>query len=168
VTTALPSPDELRSLAHIHRYRCAPIAKKCGLCPRAFERHFRREIGEPPKRWINRVRMERAVELLRRKYSNAEIAFALGYWRDCTFCRAFQKFFGQSPQRYAARLRVRKRAPRKKSRLANRFPLPQRARSAKSPPMNTGRKRTSPGPVHRLAMKRNSSPRPVRKTNART
>jgi AraC-like DNA-binding protein len=69
-----------------------------------FSRQFRATFGEPPHRYLQRRRVERAMELLR-ETSDAvtEICFEVGFSSLGTFSRTFSDVVGESPSSYRAR-----------------------------------------------------------------
>ncbi|GAA3390565.1 AraC family transcriptional regulator [Cryptosporangium minutisporangium] len=63
-----------------------------------FAERFRLVVGESPGRYVLRIRMERAKQLLRRDgWSVARTAVALGYGSEAAFSRAFRRFVGVPP-----------------------------------------------------------------------
>ena len=64
---------------------------------RAFEEHF----GISPKQYLNKLRMNRALELLmEQERSVKEIAFACGFLDEKYFSRAFKKKYGYPPSHF--------------------------------------------------------------------
>jgi AraC-like DNA-binding protein len=75
----------------------AMLAKESGLSRSLFCAEFAKTIGETPTRYLARVRLEQASELLR--HSNlaiATIASHVGYSDPVTLGRAFKRHFGLS------------------------------------------------------------------------
>ncbi|MCS5732370.1 AraC family transcriptional regulator [Herbiconiux daphne] len=63
-----------------------------------FAERFRETVGDPPLKYLARLRMERAKELLGRDgLSVSQTAATLGYGSDVAFSRAFRRFAGASP-----------------------------------------------------------------------
>jgi transcriptional regulator GlxA family with amidase domain len=81
------------------------LAHQAGLTAQHFCVLFKGETGETPARHLNRLRMEKARELLeddQSRLSIKEIATVVG-WSDLShFVRDFEKRFGLSPKRYRA------------------------------------------------------------------
>jgi AraC-like DNA-binding protein len=74
------------------------LAGECGLSVGHFTRSFRRSFGEPPHRWLQRQRAERAKSLLRdAALSLAEVAIACGYYDQSHLTRCFRNAFGVTP-----------------------------------------------------------------------
>jgi AraC-like DNA-binding protein len=79
-----------------------------------FSREFRATFGETPHRYLQRRRVERAMELLREtRRPVTEICFDVGFSSLGTFSRTFREIVGESPSAYrrrfagdGARLRV--------------------------------------------------------------
>jgi transcriptional regulator GlxA family with amidase domain len=69
-----------------------------------FSRQFRATFGEPPHRYLQRRRVERAMELLREtERSVTEICFDVGFNSLGTFSRTFRGIVGEPPSAYRAR-----------------------------------------------------------------
>lgn len=79
--------DQLAGVAHMARSH--------------FIREFRRVFAEPPYRYLQRRRVERAMFLLRNTPSTAtDICMAVGFTSFGTFSRTFSAIVGQSPSAY--------------------------------------------------------------------
>jgi AraC-like DNA-binding protein len=69
-----------------------------------FSRQFRATFGETPHRYLQRRRVERAMELLRETdRSVTEICFDVGFHSLGTFSRTFRAIVGEPPSAYRAR-----------------------------------------------------------------
>jgi AraC-like DNA-binding protein len=69
-----------------------------------FSREFRATFGEPPHRYLQRRRVERAMELLRETDAQvSEICFDVGFNSLGTFSRTFRGIVGEPPSAYRAR-----------------------------------------------------------------
>ena len=69
-----------------------------------FSRQFRATFGETPHRYLQRRRVERAMELLRETGRPVtEICFDVGFNSLGTFSRTFRAIVGESPSSYRAR-----------------------------------------------------------------
>ena len=63
-------------------------------------------LGEPPQRWLARVRLERSAALLVESDDGlAGVAAAVGYDSEFAFSRAFRRQFGVAPGAYRRHLR---------------------------------------------------------------
>src|SRR5438445_13745657 len=70
-----------------------------------FSRQFRATFGEPPHRYLQRRRVERAMELLRETTRPVtEICFDVGFNSLGTFSRTFRAVVGESPSQYRPRV----------------------------------------------------------------
>ncbi len=79
----------------------AALATEAGLSPHYFHRLFQRTIGETPKRYCERLRLERAAfRLSLHRSSILDIAFDCGYQSHESFTRAFRRRFGTTPRQY--------------------------------------------------------------------
>ncbi|WP_375783492.1 helix-turn-helix domain-containing protein [Bradyrhizobium sp. Pha-3] len=77
------------------------IAHECGLSSSYFARAFKRSTGVPPSRWLTKMRVERAKELLKDpRCELAEIALQCGFVDQSHFTRVFSKSEGYSPGRW--------------------------------------------------------------------
>lgn len=86
------------------RLALADLARAAHLSPAHFSTVFRRSTGLPPLRYVQRVRLERAKELLAEgALSVAEVARAVGFRDAAYFHRAFTRATGETPGRYRAR-----------------------------------------------------------------
>jgi AraC-like DNA-binding protein len=90
------------------------LARVAHVSPAHFSRQFRLTFGETPHRYLQRRRVERAMELLRETgRSVTEVCFDVGFGSLGTFSRTFREVVGESPSAYrrrfsgeGARLRV--------------------------------------------------------------
>jgi transcriptional regulator GlxA family with amidase domain len=80
------------------------LAATANLSPRQFSRAFTAEIGVPPGRYVDRVRLETARRLLEDTAAGiAEVARRAGYGTPETMRRAFLQALGVSPAEYRRR-----------------------------------------------------------------
>jgi transcriptional regulator GlxA family with amidase domain len=76
----------------------AELAAVARLSPGHFSRAFRCSLGDTPKAYINRRRIERSkVLMLQTNESLAMIAVACGLADQAHFCRMFRRFENESP-----------------------------------------------------------------------
>jgi len=76
----------------------ALLAEHAGISAKHFQRCFREVVGESPKSYVRRIRLQSAAYLL--KWSDAPItnvAMHAGFNTHAGFTKAFQKFYSQSP-----------------------------------------------------------------------
>ena len=73
------------------------MAGVAAMSPYHFLRCFRDATGEPPARWVQRRRVERAKALLRGPMPLAQIAFACGFASQSHFGEVFRHHVGASP-----------------------------------------------------------------------
>jgi AraC-like DNA-binding protein len=84
----------------------AALARVSHLSPAHFSRQFRATFGEPPHRYLQRRRVERAMELLRETdWPVTEVCFQVGFKSLGTFSRTFHGIVGEPPSAYRARFR---------------------------------------------------------------
>ena len=80
------------------------LARLAHVSPAHFSRQFRATFGETPYRYLQRRRIERAMELLRETdHPVTEISLDVGFTSLGTFSRTFSSVVGESPSRYRAR-----------------------------------------------------------------
>ncbi len=75
-------------------------AKLCNLSTYHFIRAFHRYAGQTPHRYLIRLRMSRACELLETEMQISEIARAVGYSDPVHFSKQFKQIVGQTPRDY--------------------------------------------------------------------
>jgi AraC-like DNA-binding protein len=79
------------------------LARVAHVSPAHFSRQFRATFGETPHRYLQRRRVERAMELLREtERPVTEICFDVGFNSLGTFSRMFREVVGESPSSYRA------------------------------------------------------------------
>jgi AraC family transcriptional regulator len=79
----------------------ATLGRRANLSPAHVQRVFKAAIGETPKAYVTRLRVERAAFcLLAHESPVSEIAASCGFPRPETFIRAFRRRFGRSPREY--------------------------------------------------------------------
>lgn len=85
----------------------AAVAAVAHVSPAHFSRQFRATFGETPHRYLQRRRVERAMELLRETdRSVTEICLDVGFTSLGTFSRTFRAVVGEAPSAYRARCRA--------------------------------------------------------------
>jgi transcriptional regulator GlxA family with amidase domain len=84
------------------------LARRSGMSPRNFARVFRDEVGVPPARYVELLRVESARrELERGRGSVEEVAASCGFGSSETMRKAFLRSLGVSPSEYRGRFRAR-------------------------------------------------------------
>src|SRR4051794_19203489 len=100
------STDLLRVLNGIRRHldgdvSLTRLARQSGWSPFHLHRALRRAIGETPKQYTQRLRLERAAAtLLASKATITQVARSSGFASHEVFTRAFRRHFGRTPTRY--------------------------------------------------------------------
>lgn len=102
-------PDE--AMQYI-RERCTDeltlegIASRYGMNPSYFSRLFHAQTGLPLVEFINRARVQRSCQLLKRSEASiVDIAVSVGYNNLSHFNRVFRRFMGVSPREYRVQSR---------------------------------------------------------------
>jgi len=87
------------------------LARSVHLSRAHFIRSFRDTFGEPPHRYLQRRRIERAMSMLRETdLSVTEISLEVGFASLGTFSRTFREIMGTTPTDYRERSRSMERA----------------------------------------------------------
>src|SRR3954454_2327750 len=82
----------------------AAVARVAHVSPAHFSRQFRATFGETPHRYLQRRRVERAMELLRETDRPVtEVCFDVGFNSLATFSRTFRAVAGEPPSAYRRR-----------------------------------------------------------------
>lgn len=77
------------------------LARDCGMSFSRMAHLFKEQIGVPPGAYLESIRLQRAVQLLRSTgFSVGEIADQTGFVNAFYFSKRFKKEFGQSPSLY--------------------------------------------------------------------
>ncbi|MGJ7505422.1 AraC family transcriptional regulator [Variovorax sp. ZT5P49] len=78
------------------------LAVLLGLERFRFLKLFKRTVGMTPHAWLLRLRLERAVELIRvnRDMAITDVAHAVGFFDQSHFTRAFSRAYGVTPARF--------------------------------------------------------------------
>jgi AraC-like DNA-binding protein len=100
---ALRDPQVGRALVALHArpeadWSLESMAEVAGMSRSVFARRFAELLAMPPKQYLTRVRMHRALDTLRRESIGvAELAQRLGYASEAAFARAFKRHIGLPP-----------------------------------------------------------------------
>ncbi len=100
---ALRDPQIGRALARVHRHpgegwSLDALASTACMSRSAFAARFSDLVGEPPMRYVARIRMGAARDLLAAPGARVgEVARALGYRSEAAFNRAFKRHTGVTP-----------------------------------------------------------------------
>jgi AraC family transcriptional regulator len=104
------SPGRLRKAQSLLVERLAnpvglkEVAEHVGMSQFHFWRCFHLSVGCSPHRWLLRVRLERACDLLKTsRLTITDIALEVGYQTSQAFSRAFRQEMGCTPAQYRAR-----------------------------------------------------------------
>ncbi|MGJ4889336.1 helix-turn-helix domain-containing protein [Bradyrhizobium sp. HKCCYLS3077] len=84
----------------------AEIAAECGLTPSYFARQFAEATGTTPHRWLLKMRVEQAKQLMAEgRLSLADVAMACGFADQSHFTRVFSRETGATPRAWRDQLR---------------------------------------------------------------
>lgn len=85
----------------------AETARLCGISESTFRRYWSQVIPEPPRRYLETLRIQEACrELADSERSIKEIAHSLGFEDELYFSRRFHRRRGISPREYRERHRA--------------------------------------------------------------
>lgn len=99
----MQDPRVAKSLALLHgdlrrRWTTEQLADLSGMSRSSFAERFTRTVGEPPMRYLGRLRLEQAAERLSNSTDPvARIAYEVGYESESAFTRAFARAYGIAP-----------------------------------------------------------------------
>ena len=80
------------------------LARRVGMSRTAFAVQFAKFVGEPPRHYVLRCRMNKAADLLRTSTATIpQIGERTGYNTESSFSRAFKRVFGRTPAGYRRR-----------------------------------------------------------------
>jgi transcriptional regulator GlxA family with amidase domain len=83
------------------------IARAAAMSVSTLTRSFRAAVGEPPARYLVRLRISAAIDLLRTgALSIAEIAAQTGFADSNYFTKTFVRLTGQPPTSFRKKLRI--------------------------------------------------------------
>ncbi|MEO1234155.1 MAG: helix-turn-helix domain-containing protein [Myxococcota bacterium] len=89
-------------LEPMRKWTVERLARSACMSRSTFAEAFTRLVGEPPLAYLTRLRMQRAVDLLRAGDGITEVAAQVGYASDGAFGKAFKRALGVSPGAYRA------------------------------------------------------------------
>jgi transcriptional regulator GlxA family with amidase domain len=88
------------------------LARAAHASPAHFSRSFRRAFGETPHKYLQRRRIERAMELLRETdLMVTTVSIEVGFRSLGSFSSAFRELVGEAPIEYARRWRAGRPPP---------------------------------------------------------
>lgn len=80
------------------------LAFLCNMSSSTFKRKFSEVYNATPKQYFIKLKMERALSMLRQMKKPSDIYFVLGYENLSSFSNEFKKHFGVSPSHYKAKI----------------------------------------------------------------
>lgn len=86
---------------YMHRVSLVEVSSQVNLSPSRLRHLFKEETGLTPTKYIKKLRIEKARELLETTFlSVKEVSFKTGIPNECYFVREFKKAFGMPPLEY--------------------------------------------------------------------
>ena len=86
--------------------RLQGISSEVNLSQSRFEHLFSQELGQPYKKYLKNLRLQKAQELLRDwRLRISEIAYRVGYANPSNFSRDFKKVYQYAPLEYRKKFR---------------------------------------------------------------
>lgn len=103
------SAEMAEQLLEEHCLDVSSFADKMCVSPRQLQRRISALTGDTPQRYIMRLRIRKAKELLENEPSAslADIAFRCGFEEPSSFSRTFKKFTEMTPTQYSKQFHVR-------------------------------------------------------------
>lgn len=107
-TATKAEPDDVVQAAEAHlrnrldeKVRMSEVARALGVTRARLFEQFKRGTGMTPNDFLQRVRVEKARELMaNRRKSVTEVAFAVGFSSSQYFSTVFRRYTGQTPGEY--------------------------------------------------------------------
>lgn len=90
--------EYINSNYHKHTLSLSQVAQSANISTVYLSKLFSKELNITPFKYLTKIRMSHALELLKELCSIGEIAEHVGYSDIYQFSRAFKKFYGCSPK----------------------------------------------------------------------
>jgi len=92
---------------YLHTHYASKITLKqlsevSGMSSYYLNRIFSKSIGIPPHKYLINLRINKAQELLKKKYSATEVGYMAGFFDQSHFIKNFKLFLGITPKAYQA------------------------------------------------------------------
>ncbi len=89
---------------YLDEFEIEGVARNCGMCLSLFYKSFKENTGLTPIEYKNRLKIDRAIELLKEKgHSLEDISNALNFCNQSYFIRTFKHFTGFTPKQFMSR-----------------------------------------------------------------
>ena len=98
---AIHNHQRWEELAETAGYQANMLAKLCNRSSRQLRRQFQSTVGCSPQRWLDKLRLRAAQEILISGLSVKEVAWTLGFKQSSHFCRQFKTATGMTPSQFA-------------------------------------------------------------------
>jgi AraC-like DNA-binding protein len=97
MNTRLRQAENWQSLAEVANYSAAALARNCGVSLRQLQRFILQTQGKTAQRWLNELRLRKALTLIQTGNSVKQVAYELNYKQRSHFSREFKRFYGVPP-----------------------------------------------------------------------
>lgn len=91
--------------------KVSTLARRVGVSPSQLERDFVELFGLSPRRYLTKIRIDAALELLRGETPISQVALECGYADQSAFARRFRSAVGFSPREYRGLSRLTRSHP---------------------------------------------------------
>jgi len=91
---------ELRDYLMVHladKIYLSDLAKLCQLSESQLLRQFKRKTGITPYAWLARLRLEKALQLLKAGSVSTQVCYQVGFYDQAHFIKAFNRAYGLTP-----------------------------------------------------------------------
>ena len=98
-TPQIAAGVRLLEQTYLENLPISQYAEACHISVNYFRSLFQKQLGASPVKYRNRLRIERARELLREGgFTVSEVAYATGFENVGYFCRYYRKVVGETPK----------------------------------------------------------------------
>jgi AraC family transcriptional regulator len=107
----IQSVNRVIDLINLHFSEELTLERLAGVAcfsPFHFHKIFKAVVGETHQKYINRIRLERAVQLMDEGMSLTGVAMAVGFSTPSHFSDAFKKLYKISPRKYREKRKLKK------------------------------------------------------------
>lgn len=86
---------------YLEEFEIEEVARECGMCLSLFYKSFKESTGLTPVEYKNRIKIQKAIEILRTKsHSLEDVSKMLNFCNQSYFIRTFKRFTGYTPKQF--------------------------------------------------------------------